>query len=87
MTGQGRGRIVCGDVGQSAFEELHVLKKGANYGWRAREGYACYDEDMCGNIGEYSGGINSRLTSQVLCNLYDCISEISSVYSFNAWSK
>ena len=45
--GAGRGRILCGDVGQNAHEEVDVLKAGANYGWRAKEGLECYDDDMC----------------------------------------
>lgn len=50
-TGAGKGRVLCGDVGQSKYEELNLLKKGANYGWRAREGFNCYDPTMCGEIG------------------------------------
>ncbi|XP_025105913.1 HHIP-like protein 2 [Pomacea canaliculata] len=50
-TGAGKGRVLCGDVGQSKYEELNLLKKGANYGWRAREGFSCYDPTMCGEIG------------------------------------
>ena len=41
--GAGRGRIFCGDVGQSAFEEIDIVEKGKNYGWRVKEGFACYN--------------------------------------------
>ncbi|XP_033125968.1 HHIP-like protein 2 [Anneissia japonica] len=46
-TGEGRGRIICGDVGQSAYEEVDIIISGGNYGWRAKEGFECYDEEMC----------------------------------------
>ncbi|XP_064615689.1 HHIP-like protein 2 [Liolophura sinensis] len=47
-TGEGKGRIICGDVGQGRFEELDLLVKGANYGWRGREGFECFNRQQCG---------------------------------------
>ena len=38
IRGKGWGRVICGDVGQSAVEELDMLQKGANYGWNNLEG-------------------------------------------------
>ncbi|XP_006626054.3 HHIP-like protein 2 [Lepisosteus oculatus] len=49
VTHRGRGRIFCGDVGQNRFEEIDIIVKGGNYGWRAKEGFECYDVKMCHN--------------------------------------
>ncbi len=36
-----------GDVGQNAHEEINIIKRGRNYGWRCREGKYPYKLDGC----------------------------------------
>lgn len=38
-----RGRLIGPDVGQNTWEEINIIEKGKNYGWRCREGRAPYD--------------------------------------------
>lgn len=48
------GTIYCGDVGQSAWEEIDTLWVGKNYGWRCYEGYAPYNLSGCGSPSNYT---------------------------------
>jgi glucose/arabinose dehydrogenase len=38
-----KGRLIAGDVGQNAWEEITFVPKGANLGWRVYEASHCYE--------------------------------------------
>jgi glucose/arabinose dehydrogenase len=44
------GQLFVGDVGQDTWEEVDIVKKGGNYGWRLLEGNHCYNPATGCNI-------------------------------------
>src|SRR5215210_313336 len=39
----GDKELFCADVQQNSIEEVDIIKKGGNYGWRRMEGDKCFD--------------------------------------------
>jgi len=44
----GARRFFVGDAGQDLFEEVSIIERGGNYGWRLMEGAHCFDAESPG---------------------------------------
>jgi glucose/arabinose dehydrogenase len=62
------GQLFCADVGQNKYEEVSIIEKGKNYGWRAIEGFHVYDEELAEGrnfappIAEYEHALGNSTT-------------------------
>jgi len=62
------GRIITGDVGQNAYEEVSIISKGDNLGWNTKEGFHCFRSADCESNGlvdpvfEYEHALGASIT-------------------------
>jgi glucose/arabinose dehydrogenase len=62
------GRLWAGDVGQNAYEEVDLIRKGGNYGWNIMEGFHKYADDkqktgsLIDPVHEYPHSVGGSIT-------------------------
>jgi len=63
------GHLFAGDVGQNTLEEIDVIERGRNYGWRRMEGTLCFNPSTNCNpgnltlpIAEYGRTVGQSIT-------------------------
>ncbi len=63
------GELWVADVGQNTWEEVNVVERGGNYGWRLREGAHCFNPStncptagLTDPVAEYDHSLGSSIT-------------------------
>lgn len=85
------GDLFVADVGQDKYEEINIVEKGENYGWRYMEGYHVYDEGMkevvknpSMPIHEYDHSKGISITGGYVYN-GTALSDLSGAYVYADW--
>jgi glucose/arabinose dehydrogenase len=86
------GQLFAADVGQNKFEEVNIIEKGGNYGWKIMEATHCYDpEANCKTeglklpINEYEHELGISITGGYVYN-GAAIKALSGKYIFGDWT-
>ncbi|MCI0637564.1 MAG: PQQ-dependent sugar dehydrogenase [Gemmataceae bacterium] len=63
------GKLWAGEVGQNLYEEINIIERGGNYGWKLRESYHPFSdggvgvrEDLIDPIWEYHHDVGKSIT-------------------------
>ncbi len=64
------GKLWAGDVGQNDWEEINVIQKGKNYGWRLLEGTHCFNpESRCRTANNLADPVTEYEHSSGRCSI------------------
>ncbi len=89
-------RLFVADVGQDEWEEINIIEKGGNYGWRILEGTYAYDLDLADSLNidietlkepihEYSHSVGRSICGGYVYRGED-IPDLKGNYIFADWS-
>ena len=88
----GSGKLFAADVGQGSYEEINIIEKGGNYGWRIREGLHPFDATvpdpgvpLIDPINEYDHSQGLSVTGGYVYRGSD-FPELTGKYIFGDWS-
>jgi glucose/arabinose dehydrogenase len=86
------GLLFASDVGQTAWEEVDIIEKGGNYGWRQMEGTHCFNpatgckiQGMKMPINEYPHNVGISITGGYVYN-GKALPQFAGQYIFADWS-
>jgi glucose/arabinose dehydrogenase len=57
----GSNELIVADVGQNVWEEINIVRRGGNYGWRILEGTHAYDASVADLLGIDIGALDAPI--------------------------